>query len=145
MITEEARYLRTIPGLGWVSVVGLIAHIGCVDKYRHGRQLIKLAGTNPSSRDTGQSFGKVRRMTRRGRAGMRHVLYMAAISCLLHNPRIRAHYDRLIQREDRPLAKMAAIGACMNKLLLYAFAVMKRRQAFDSEHSWQQSQQRLAA
>lgn len=49
---EEARYLRTIPGLGWVSVAGLIAHIGCVDKYRHGRQLIKLAGTNPSSRDT---------------------------------------------------------------------------------------------
>ena len=60
--------------------------MGCVDKYRHGRQLIKLAGTNPSSRDTGQSFGKVRRMTRRGRAGMRHVLYMAAISRLLHNP-----------------------------------------------------------
>ena len=77
--------------------------------------MIKLAGTNPYSRDTGQSFGKVRRMTRRGRAGMRHVLYMAAISRLLHNPRIRAHYDRLIQREDRPLAKMAAIGACMNK------------------------------
>jgi transposase len=142
---EEARYLRTIPGLGWVSVTGLIAHIGCVDKYRHGRQLIKLAGTNPSSKDTGQSFGKAHRMTRRGRAGMRHVLYMASVSCLLHNPRIRAHYDRLIQREERPLAKMAAIGACMNKLLIYAFAVMKRRQAFDSEHSWHQSQQKLAA
>ena len=77
--------------------------------------MIKLAGTNPYSRDTGQCFGKVRRMTRRGRAGMRHVLYMAAIYRLLHNPRIRAHYDRLIHREDRHLAKMAAIGACMNK------------------------------
>lgn len=142
---EEARYLRTIPGLGWATVAGLIAHIGCVDKYSHGRQLVKLAGTNPSRKDTGQRLGKVHRMTRRGRAGMRQVLYMATLACLQHNPRIRAHYDRLIQREDRPLEKMAALGACMNKLLLYSFAVMKRRQAFDIEHSWQKSQQRLAA
>ena len=142
---EETRYLSTIPGLGWATVAGLIAHIGCVGKYRHGRQLIKLAGTNPSSRDTGQRLGKVHRMTRRGRAGMRHVLYMATISCLQHNPRIRAHYQRLIQREDRPLEKMAALGACMNKLLLYSFAVMKKRQAFDSEHSWEENQKRLAA
>ena len=52
------------------------------------------------------------------------VLYLATLSCLQHNPRIRAHYDRLIQRADRQLPKMQAIGACMNKLLLYAFAVM---------------------
>ena len=142
---EEARYLSTIPGLGWVSVAGLIAHIGCVDKYRHGRQLIKLAGINPSRRDTGQRTGKTHHMTRRGRAGMRHVLFMAAIACLQHNPRIRAHYERLIQREDQPLKKMAAIGACMSKLLLYSFAVMKHRRKFDLEHCWQNNRQKLAA
>jgi len=142
---EEAAYLWTIPGLGWATVAGLIAHIGSIDKYSHGRQLVKLAGTNPSQRDTGQRLSKVHRMTKRGRAGMRQILYMATLACLQHNPRIRAHYDRLIQREDRPLAKMAALGACMNKLLLYSFAVMKRRQPFDTEHSWQESQQRLAA
>jgi hypothetical protein len=31
---------------------------------------------------------------------------------------------------------MVALGACMNKLLLYAFAVMKRRRTFDLEHRW---------
>jgi transposase len=113
---EEARYLLTVPGLGWVSVAGLIAHIGSVDKYRHGRQLVKLAGINPSRNDTGQRMGNAHRMTRRGRAGMRHVLFMAAIACLQHNPRIRAHYERLTQREDRPLKKMVAVGACMSKL-----------------------------
>jgi transposase len=41
---DEARYLRTIPGLGWTSVAGLVAHVGAIAKYRHGRQLIKLAG-----------------------------------------------------------------------------------------------------
>jgi transposase len=133
---DEARHLRTIPGLGWVSVAGLLAHIGNIGKYRHGRQLIKLAGTNPSRRDSGLAVGRGQTMTRRGRAGLRTVVYCATVACLQHNPRLRAHYDRLVQRADRPLAKMSAIGACMNKLLLYAFAVMKRGRAFDPAHRW---------
>jgi transposase len=130
---EEARYLLSIPGLAWSSAAGILAHIGSIDKYRHGRQLIKLAGTNPSRRDTGQRIGRRQGMTHRGRSGLRQVLYMATLSCLQHNPRIRAHFDRLVAREDRPLARMQAFGAYMNKLLLYAFAVMKRREIFDVE------------
>jgi transposase len=141
---EETRYLRTIPGLGWASVAGLLAHVGAITKYRHGRQLIKLAGTNPSRRDSGQTIGRGQRMSRRGRAGLREVMYLATISCLQHNPRIRAHYDRLIQRADRPLTKMQAIGACMNKLLLYAFAVMSRREAFALDHDWQRAMRHVA-
>jgi transposase len=132
----EAVHLATIPGLGWASVAGILAHVGHIAKYRHGRQLIKLAGTNPSRRNSGQAVGTRTAMTHRGRAGLRAVLYQATIACLAHNPRVRAHYDRLIGRTERPLAKMVAVGACMNKLLLYAFAVMKRQQAFDVDHRW---------
>jgi transposase len=131
---EEARYLLSIPGISWSSAAGILAHIGSIDKYRHGRQLIKLAGTNPSRRDTGQRIGRQQSMTHRGRSGLRQVLYMATLSCLQHNPRIRAHFDRLVAREERPLPRMQALGACMNKLLLYAFAVMKRREIFDAQH-----------
>ncbi len=133
---EEAQYLRTIPGLGWASVAGILAHVGSIDKYRHGRQLVKLAGTNPSRRDSGLTIGRMQAMTHRGRAGLREAVFLATIACLQHNPRIRAHYDRLLQRAERPLPKMHAVGACMNKLLLYAFAVMKRRQTFDVAHEW---------
>jgi len=141
---DEVQYLRTIPGLGWASVAGLLAHVGAITKYQHGRQLIKLAGINPSRRDTGQTVGRGQRMSHRGRAGLREVLYLATLSCLQHNLRIRAHYDRLIQRADRPLPKMQALGACMNKLLLYAFAVMSRREAFQLDHDWQRTMARVA-
>ncbi len=141
---EEVQYVRTIPGLGWASVAGLLAHVGAITKYRHGRQRITLAGTNPSRRDTGQTVGRGQRMSRRGRAGLREVLYLATRSCLQHNPRIRAHDDRLIQRADRPVPKMQALGACMNKLLLYACAVMSRREAFQLDHDWQRTMARVA-
>jgi hypothetical protein len=77
-------------------------------------------------------------MIHRGRAGLRQVTYMATISCLAQNARLRAHYDRLVSRPERPLAKMTALGACMNKLLLWAFAVMKQRRAFELDHEWKE-------
>ena len=141
---EAVPSLCTIPGLGWASVAGLLAHVGAITKYRHGRQLIKLAGTNPSRRDTGQTVGRGQRMSRRGRAGLREVLYLATLSCLPHHPRIRAHDDRLIHRADRPLPKLQALGAGMSKLLLYALAVMRRRAALHLDHDWPRTMSRVA-
>lgn len=133
---EEARYLSTMPGIHLATVAGLIAQIGDIRKYRHGRQLIKLAGINPGRRQTGNRAGKTA-MTRRGRADLRSMVYMATVSSIQHNPRLKAHYDRLCQRREQPLTKMRALGACMTKFLLYAFAVMKRRQPFDVDHRWE--------
>ena len=133
---EEALHLMTMPGVGWTTVAGLIAEIGAIDKYRHGRQLVKLAGLNPSHHESGTMRGRTM-LSRRGRAGLRTVVYLATLAALQHNPRLRAHYDRLRQRDVRPLETMPAMVACMNKWLLYAFAVMKRRQAFQVDHVWQ--------
>jgi transposase len=134
---EEARWLASIPGLGFASVAGIIAHVGPIERYRSGRALIKLAGTNPSRNETGERRGGAQAMTHS--SGLRQVVYMATVSCLVHNERIRAHYDRLISRPERPLSKMTALGACMNKLLLYAFAVMKHQECFEAEHRWRQA------
>ena len=132
----EVAPLRTMPGVGWMTIAGLLAEVGTIGKYRHGRQLVKLAGLNPSRRESGTIQGRTM-MSRRGRAGLRTVVYLATLAALQHNPRIRAHYDRLRQREVRPLAGMPALVACMNKWLLYAFAVMKRQEAFQVNHVWQ--------
>ena len=61
---------------------------------------------------------------------------MATLSSLRHDPRLKAHYERLTQRVTRPLPPMQAIGACMTKLLHDAFAVVKNRTAFDADQRW---------
>jgi transposase len=58
---EEARWLATIPGLGFASVAGIIAHVGPIDRYSHGRQLIKLAGTTPRERRPVSAWAAARR------------------------------------------------------------------------------------
>ena len=132
---DEATYLATLPGIGWITIAGLIAEIGPFDRYQHGRQLVKLAGLQPSRRESGQHAGRTP-ITKRGRAQLRAVVYMATLSSLRHNQRLKAHYERLTQRVTRPLPPMQAIGACMTKLLHYAFAVVKNRTVFDADHVW---------
>jgi len=39
---------------------------------------------------------------------------------------------------------MQALGACMNKLLLYTFAVMSHREAFQLDHDWPRTMARVA-
>ena len=139
---EEAKYLSTLPGIGWTTVAALIAEVGPFHRYKHGRQLVKLAGLQPSRRESGETAGSTP-ITKRGRARLRAVVYMATLSSIQHNPRLKAHYERLLQRPMRPLSKMQAFGACMTKLLHYAFAVVKNREAFDVDHLWKED--RIAA
>ena len=73
---DEAAYLMTMPGVGWTTVAGVIAEIGTIDKYRHGRQLVKLAGLNPSRHESGAMRGRTM-LSRRRRAGLRTVVYLA--------------------------------------------------------------------
>ena len=132
---EEPTYLATLPGIGWVTIAGLLAEIGPFHRFRHGRQLVKLAGLQPSRRESGQHAGRTP-ISKRGRAQLRAVVYMATLSSIRHNRRLRAHYERLTQRVTRPLPPMQAIGACMTKLLHDAFAVVHNQTAFDVNHVW---------
>ena len=65
---DEAAYLMTMPGVGWTTVAGLIAEVGTIGKYRHGRQLVKLAGLNPSRHESGAMRGRTMLSRRGGRA-----------------------------------------------------------------------------
>ena len=121
------------PGLGLASVAGIITHVG---RNVHSWAGADRAGHQPlAQRDRRTPWrcpGDDPQRAFRPAPGALHGDRLLPGA----QPRIRAHYDRLISRPERPLSKMTALGACMNKLLLYAFAVMKHQEAFQSEHRW---------
>jgi transposase len=80
--------LRSVPGIGPVVSRTLIAELpelGRLDK----KQIAALAGVAPMARDSGVLRG--RRMIRGGRAGVRAVLYRAALVASRKNRVIRLH------------------------------------------------------
>lgn len=103
--------LQSVPGIGPVVSFSLIAdlpELGALNR----QQISKLVGVAPLNRDSGQQRGT--RHIYGGRAELRRVLYMAALSASRHNLVIKKFYERLCAKQ-KPFK--VAITACMRKLL----------------------------
>ena len=95
----------------------------------NNKQTAALAGVAPLNRDSGRYKGK--RFCWGGRARVRRVLYMAALSASRHNPTIRPFYQRLIAAGK--LHKVA-LTACMRKLLVILNAMIRDMKPWDPNH-----------
>ena len=129
----EAPFLLSIQGLTAPSALGLVAYTGDLTQYPHGGALIKLAGTQPTPNTSGRKTYSPTPFSHQGRSGLRTVAYFITLRLIRQNDALHYQYQRLTTRAEHPLPKMQAIGACMNKLLWYAWHVAKRREWYDCQ------------
>ncbi len=119
---ETAELLCTVPGVGPVTSASFIAfcpELGNLDR----RQIAALVGTAPLNRDSGARSG--RRCVWGGRKAVRNQLYMATISAIRCNSKIKEFYLRLSAAGKNP---KVAITACMRKLVVILNAMVKQHQ-----------------
>jgi transposase len=108
---EKDELLQSVPGIGRVVSFTLLAELPELGRLSR-RQIAKLVGVAPLSRDSGTLRG--RRFVHGGRASVRAALYMGALVASRRNVVIRTFYQRLL-RVGKP--KKLALVACMRKLL----------------------------
>jgi transposase len=119
--------LRSIPGLGPVSSLTLLAalpELGALD----GGKLSALVGLAPFADDSGARRGG--RHVRGGRAAVRRVLYLAALSAVRYNPALKAFRDRLASRGKKAKVILTAVA---RKLLVIANAVIRTGRPWEPE------------
>lgn len=124
---EKDHLLQSVPGVGPVTsatMLGMLPELG----HLHRQEIAALVGVAPFNKDTGAKQGKRRIFG--GRADVRSVLYMAALSAKKHNPFIRTFYQRLIQHGKE---KKVALTACMRKLLVILNAMPRTNQPWRSQ------------
>jgi transposase len=111
--------LRGVPGIGPVTTLTLL--LKCPELGQLGRrQIAALVGVAPLANDSGKHRGK--RSIWGGRADVRAVLYMAAMSAMRHNPVVKVFAERLKQAGKPP---KVIFVACMRKLLVIMNAMLK--------------------
>jgi transposase len=116
---EKEDLLRSVPGVGRVTAATLLCEMRELGRLNR-KQIAALAGVAPLNRDSGQLRG--RRKVWGGRASVRTVLYMAALSAKKHNPVISRFYARLVAAGK---CKKVALVACMRKLLTILNSMMR--------------------
>ena len=126
---HKAELLDSVPGVGEVTTFSLLAdlpELGTLNR----QKISALVGLAPFPDDSGKRKGK--RYIRGGRAEVRCALYMATLSAIVHNPPIKAMYDRL-KKAGKPFK--LAMTACMRKLLTILNAMLKNDQTWKIQPS----------
>ena len=116
---HQAQLMDSVPGVGPIlraSALAWLPELGQLNR----AQAAKLVGIAPLPDDSGKTRGY--RRIAGGRGPLRKVLFMATMGAMLHNPHLRAYYDRL--RARGKLHKVALV-ATMRKLLLILNAIIK--------------------
>jgi transposase len=129
---EGHELLLPIPGIGIISTAGILAEIGDMQRFSRIKQPVKLAGINPSEKQSGDFRGKSV-MTKKVNTLLRTALYSAALGLISHNRAFGEYYHSLRKRQIRPLSGMQAIGAVMNKLLRVVYAILKKASPYNEE------------
>jgi transposase len=115
---EQEDLLRSVPGVGKVLSVTLLAELPELGQLNR-KKIAALVGVAPYNCDSGMKRGK--RAIWGGRASVRSVLYMAALSARRFNPVIKSFFEKLVTA-GKPFK--VAMTACMRKLLTILNAMM---------------------
>ena len=121
----QAALIKSVPGVGAITAATLLAELPELGRLNR-QEIAALAGLAPFNRDSGKFHG--RRAIWGGRANVRSVLYMAALTARRCNPVIHAFAARL-QQAGKPFK--VVLTACMRKLLVILNTIIKNNAAWN--------------
>jgi len=119
--------LTTIKGIGNTLAAVIISEIGDINRFESSEKLAAFAGIDPSVNQSGEFTGSKARMSKRGSPYLRRALFLAAVACNLHNPALRALYDK---KRSQGKHHLVALTALMRKLINIIFSVLKSGQPY---------------
>jgi transposase len=134
LVTQSAELQRpfdlltSIPGIGWIVAVHLIAQIGDIRRFHSASALVSLAGLAVTEYSSGSSVNRPGHIDRHGHALLRGLLYWSAMAAIRTDPAMAAWAQRMRAR-GKP--DMVIITAVMRKLLHIAFGVWKHDTPYD--------------
>lgn len=125
----EVDILKTFTGISDSSAIGLILEIQAVERFKTVKKLASFFGIHPIYRTSGDGSSGFH-MSKKGRKEPRQILFMTALTAIRSNPLIRNIY---LERTEKGMEKMAAIGLCMHKILRIIYGMLKHGKPFDPQ------------
>jgi len=133
LLGDNADYhqLQTIPGIGPVFALTILAEAGDLRRFAHHRQFLKFCGLDLAKSQSGQQRG-LERLSKRGNNRLRAAFWFAgriAVRSTEHS--VRAKFERYVASEPfSPTRKRKAYTAIAAKMARITHAVIKTGQPY---------------
>ena len=127
-LVSDRDLLASIPGVGTQTASMVLAELPSLDRVPSAQAAAAYAGLSPREFKSGSSVRGRTRLSKAGNARLRKALYLPTLTAVRFNPVLAGFFARLVAA-GKP--KMQAVGACMRKLVMLCYGVLKNRQPFD--------------
>lgn len=123
-----AQQIRSISGLGTVTMACLFSCAGDLRNYAHGRQLLRRAGLNLAERMSGKHKGQIK-LSKRGDSMLRKYLYLGMLNLVRQNADFRQWHA---YNQRKGMSKMKSIFKLIGKLARILIGMVQRGEMYRS-------------
>lgn len=127
---KRIENITELKGLGFITVITVIAETNGFELFRNIRQLISYAGYDVIKNESGSFIGKTR-ISKKGNKHIRRALHMPSLCVVRYNP--DSPFDQLYQRVfDRTNIKYKGYIAVQRKMLCIIYILFKKNEMYDA-------------
>jgi transposase len=122
----DRRRLMTVPGVGPITALTILAEAGDLRRFAHYRQFLKLCGMSLSTQQSGR-FRGISRLSKYGNARLRTAFCMATQSAVrMRENSLRRKFDRYVRANPfDPDLRRKAYSAVAAKLARIVYGLIK--------------------
>lgn len=130
--------VTTIPGIGDLTAVIVLAETNGFELIRNKSQLSSYAGLDVKEKQSGTSVKGKPRISKKGNRNLRKSLHLPALTAVKWDDNFRNTYARLVSKHG---IKMKALVAIQRKLLELIYLLFKNETEYDKEYQTKNSVQ----
>lgn len=130
-VKEIVDRITTIPGMGSLTAVIILAETNGFELIRNKKQLTSYAGMDIREKQSGTSVIGKPRLSKKGNKHIRKSLHLPSLASVKYNPIHKEIYIRLVEKNG---IKMKALVAVQRKMLELAYTLFKNNTNYDAEY-----------
>lgn len=132
---EDYHRLRSLPGIGPIIALIIMAETGDLRRFHHHRQFLKFCGFDLATNQSG-SFKGQSRLSKRGNARLRYAFWIAATVAIRQRENtFRRKYENYIKKDpDNRHLKRKAYTAVAAKMARVAYSLVKNQTDYRCYH-----------
>jgi transposase len=126
--SHGAQLLMTIPGIGELTALVLVAELGDITRFKTSGQVASYVGLTPKVKASADHY-RLGGISKQGSSMVRWMLCQAAWMAIRCSYEFLGHYNSVLKR----CGKQAAITSVSRKLVQVAFRVLRDQQSYKCE------------
>lgn len=130
-LKKELENICTIPGVGILTAVIVLAETNGFELIRNKKQLTSYAGLDVREKQSGTSVKKKSRISKKGNRNLRKAMHLPSLSSVKYNESHRELFKRLVAKSG---IKMKGLVAVQRKLLELIYVIHKNKTVFNKNY-----------